>query len=66
MPHLTFVIGVNATGKSYFIQQKYADKGCVTGCCKPEAGIRVLQQPFVCAVVFMVLYQERPVIFCFR
>ncbi len=25
MPKLTFVIGANATGKSYFIQQKYAD-----------------------------------------
>lgn len=66
MPHLTFVIGANATGKSYFIQQKYADKGCVTGCCKPEVGIRVLQQLFVYAVVFMVLYQEHPVTFCFR
>jgi len=27
MPKLIFVIGATATGKSYFIQQKYAKKG---------------------------------------
>ena len=27
MPKLTFVIGANATGKSFFIQSKYKDKG---------------------------------------